>query len=238
MGVKIRADVLQAIEQEVLDDCKVAAIAMRHGVSESTVRRIKRAMQRVQEETPKPRTLGRRILDGVKWFLFGTFCVLLFGGAQYPAPGTVFATRNAGGEEANTTPGSERNHVALMTVNGYVVEAQGPPLSEVGAVKLEHFFARYPDIKAYRLVDDATGLKWAKAAVEQLGKPYQLVRANCVTLLRTSYPGRQRWRRPDHVVEGGTLLWKKFVPDNQFTPPADPWASWTTDRNKVLGMQP
>ena len=154
-------------------------------------------------------------------------------------PGTVLATRNAGGEEANTTPGSERNHVALVGPNGWVLEAQGPPPNKVIAVPFRAFFARYPDIQAYRLADDVVGIKWAAAAVEQLGKPYAKLRANCVTLLATSYPdGRQRWRRPDHVVAEGELLWIKKIADEDFTPPADPWAGMTTDTAVVRGGKP
>jgi len=154
------------------------------------------------------------------------------------APGTVFATRNAGGEEANRTPGSERNHVALMARGGYVLEAQADPIGKVIAVPVATFLARYPDVQAFRLVDDAMGLQWADNATKQLGEPYRRLAANCVSLLRTSFPGKpQRWKRPDHVIAGATMIGRKLVADEDFTPPDDPWAGMTTDPKVVQGLK-
>ena len=162
--------------------------------------------------------------------------------AGLPEPGTVLATRNAGGEEANRSPG-ERNHVALVgpivrwpdgREEPCVFEAQGPPVDKVIAVPFFDFLARYPDVTAYALVDAEAGRQWAAAAAEQLGRPYQYLRANCVTLLRTSYPGDEPcWRRPDHVAAAGTMIWRKLIPDADFEPLPDPWANATSDPNDL-----
>lgn len=177
--------------------------------------------------------LATLALMAVLFCAAGTLCY-----AELPVPGTIFAAINAGGDEANTSPG-HWNHLAVMGPNGRVIEAQADPVGKTVAVPFADFFRRYPEIVAFDLgLDDVQREKFVAAAVEQLGTPYRKLGSNCVTLVRrcdVAAVGQDpRWRIPDAVVEAATkkLWWKRQY--EGFVPPADPWRNATTDKARVL----
>jgi len=128
-------------------------------------------------------------------------------------PGDILATRNTD-EVGNDSPGWW-NHLAILSVNGWVVEAQWKP-DAVIAVPVGNFLERYPEILAFSVVSDADQLKVAEAAIIFVGLPYRRVASlfprwrrpflgeNCVSVVRKTIikaTGRDPgWRRPDHAV--------------------------------------
>jgi len=132
-------------------------------------------------------------------------------------PGDVFITRNAGGEDINTSPGWY-NHVAIYTGNDHVVEAQ--EFEGVITTPLKTFWERYPYIVVMRPVgmDETRRKVLVKTAKGLVGRPYNKYASlpfwtfdmrnngeSCVSVVRRCFeealgydPG---WRLPDGVAE-------------------------------------
>jgi len=136
-------------------------------------------------------------------------------------PGDLFLTRNAGGEEANPTPGNW-NHCAVYAGGTQVVEAQADP-GKVILSDLDEFLGRYPEIQVMRLTGQkpGSGVAVASASLKLVGWPYsafvsrfRLSRAdrrgaNCVTVARHAVLeaiGKDpRWKLPDDVAKDSRL---------------------------------
>ena len=134
-------------------------------------------------------------------------------------PGDILVTRNTD-EVGNESPGFW-NHLAIVSVNGWVVEAQVEP-DAVIAAPLDNFIERYPEILAFRMVSDTSimGLadrqRVATQAATFVGLPYRRIASlfprwrrpglgeNCVSVVRKTLvkagmkdPG---WKKPDHAA--------------------------------------
>lgn len=128
-------------------------------------------------------------------------------------PGDVLLTRNAGGEEANPSPGYY-NHIAIMGENNWVIESQ-EILNSVIAVPVWHFFDRYPEVLVLRPRDPNVAKMSAIYATKMLGRrysKYESVRPlflwhggdNCVSTVKRIYNGigiDRRWVLPDHLTQ-------------------------------------
>lgn len=125
--------------------------------------------------------------------------------------GDIFLTRNTD-EVGNDNPGYY-NHVAIMSENLWVVEAQYPV--GVIAVPWKNFFERYPEILVRRNKNSIIGTETGKAAWSFLGTPYRKITSyrprwhkitgdNCVSLLRRIYLMITNidmvWRKPDDLL--------------------------------------
>ncbi len=136
-------------------------------------------------------------------------------------PGSIIVTRNTD-EVGNRNPG-HWNHAAVLTINGWVVEAQpnltGPDTpGGVIAVPVAEFERRYPEICVFTLemcpsaqrsaaFEAATFIgngysKWGSIASRWWRRPN--AGHNCVSLVTASVIRHlgynPHWRRPDHIV--------------------------------------
>ncbi|MFA6358697.1 MAG: hypothetical protein WCY09_08600 [Candidatus Omnitrophota bacterium] len=131
--------------------------------------------------------------------------------------GDLFLTRNAGGEEANPTPGNW-NHCAVYAGGVQVVEAQSGP-AKVIISDLDEFLGRYPEIQVLRLVGQkpGSGVAVASASSRLVGRPYKALVSrfnrlkrgerrgeNCVTVARRAVMDAigedPKWKIPDDVA--------------------------------------
>lgn len=131
--------------------------------------------------------------------------------------GDILITRNTE-EVGNPFPGYW-NHVAIVSVNDWVVEAQIDP-NKVIAVPLDKFLLRYPEIKVVRDVQ-ANAHDLAVTAMQFVGLPYAKVKVlgmifakrsagvTCVSLLRRIYWSVTNkdplWFLPDDVSDDKNL---------------------------------
>lgn len=127
-----------------------------------------------------------------------------------PEQGNVFLTRNTD-EVGNSNPG-HWNHAAVMSWNGWVVEAQPEPEAVIAVPWIE-FERRYPEILTIDLVDDGIRrglIAWNAARL--VGLPYATVPVfwrrghNCVSVVRAAVKQGWRaptWRIPDDIASAG-----------------------------------
>jgi len=250
----IRQLLIQRRQDTGLRGCYWRDIAVRAGVSESTVRRIWREMEREAMDT-NPSTLPeaqvkesnplRRFIRWLCPWLVLVLCCTVSAQEPTPAPpvppvGTMFATRNLdipGEPDENPSPG-HWNHIGVMAPNGWVIEAQAD--HGVIAVPWATFYNRYPEILAFRprQYPAELGPAVASAAAAQMGREYKLLGNNCTSVARRAVEfvtrDRPRWRRPDHVVADAEMIyWLKQQPD--MVPIADFYAGETKNPNDVMG---
>lgn len=144
-------------------------------------------------------------------------------------PGDILISRNAGGEDINTSPGWW-NHTAIYIGHDRVVEAQ----EEQGVItsSFKEFYDRYPYVLIVRPRETSKEIQGAfiKAAESLVGREYNKGASilflffdfgsteNCVSTVRRAFseaygfdPG---WRIPDGVAEDWYLLreiWSKGI---------------------------
>lgn len=148
--------------------------------------------------------------------------------------GDIFITRNTD-EIGNPFPGYW-NHVAILSVNNWVVEAQVGP-NKVIAVPLDKFLLRYPEIQVNRASPNIDVHNLAVTAMGFVGLPYTKTKVltaifprkatgvTCVSLIRRIYwsvtekdPG---WLIPDDVASDKTLTKVDYLINPNWTAPAN-----------------
>ena len=133
--------------------------------------------------------------------------------------GDIFLTRNAGGDEMNTSPGYF-NHAAIYSINYWTVESQQYPNSII-AVPVWHFLNRYPEVLVLRPRNAEIARKTADFALQMVGRKYNKYESirplwlwhggdNCVSAVRRIYYYitniDYRWRFPDQIRRTTTLF--------------------------------
>jgi hypothetical protein len=155
--------------------------------------------------------------------------------------GDLLLTRNAGGEEANESPGYY-NHSAIIGPLNWVIEAQKTPNCVI-AVPVWHFFDRYPEIMVLRCNNPATVARTLELAPQYVGRTYDTYMTirpfwrwrnsdSCISLLRRIYNAATgydyKWRIPDSLLEVEWLEKKALKKD---------YENYVEPESHHLGMQ-
>ncbi len=150
--------------------------------------------------------------------------------------GDILLTRNAGGEDANPTPGYY-NHSAIIADMNWVVESQMLPDSVI-AVPVWDFFKRYPEVLVLRCLNDGVAKRTALVAPNFLGREYSKYMTikplwlwktgdNCTSLIRRIYNAvagyDYKWRTPDSLLKTQWLTkvalqkdYENYIPPEEY----------------------
>lgn len=176
---------------------------------------------------------------------------------NYARPGDVVLSHN-NEEIGNSNPGFW-NHSAVLSVNGWIVEAQpnlqGPDTDGgVIAVPVVEFERRYPEILVVRFgVTEPVSVSIAYAAAMLIGKPYAMGASwlnrwrrrpkrghNCVSVVSSAcgqWVNCRGWRRPDHILRRTPKRIAHKLDYAGWVMPDEWFAGMTSDRQDVYGMR-